>query len=191
MRSLKNLESQILGLERMVVNKVKLGRKAVFSSFGELFTEPNIGPFPQFNIQIEDVPIDEQLRSTPVERLYKSPTRSALVQMLKKSTNDLIRLQTIVENPRTKKQSSPKWSKMFSSFFQDHEQYIEENPPPFQQIVIHPESVVPDGGNAPLTPGFLSRTQILNLNATLDDLELKALMTQELVMIKALSLLTK
>jgi hypothetical protein len=113
------------------------------------------------------------------------------VRLLENSTNELVRLQTVVQNPRSKKNSSPKWALVKGSFFQDHEQYIEDNPPPFQEIIIHPESVVPDGGNAPLTPATLSKTQILNLNATADNLELTALMAQEVAMMKTLSAISR
>jgi hypothetical protein len=188
---LKKLDASLQDLQQTVINRVKLSRPGVFSSFGETFREPNFGPFPQYNIEIEDVPIEEQLRSLPPERRYESSTRSTLVRLLENSTNELVRLQTVVQNPRSKKNSSPKWALVKGSFFQDHEQYIEDNPPPFQEIIIHPESVVPDGGNAPLTPATLSKTQILNLNATADNLELTALMAQEVAMMKTLSAISR
>jgi hypothetical protein len=170
---------------------VKLGRPNVFTSFAQTFSEPNIGPFPQFNIEIEDVPIDQEMPSSAPTRRYRSLLKSALVKLLESSTNDLIRLQTVVDNPRSRKATHVRWAPVISSLFQDHEQYIEENPPPFQQIIIHPESFVPEGGNAPLTPSALSRTQILNLNATVDSLQLNALMVQEVAMMKALAALVK
>ena len=177
----------------LMTNKAKLSRRGFISSLGERFSEPNIGPYPQYNIIVEDEPIEKFVaHASHPKRRYKSGIRSELVRMLEKSKTDLVRLQTVLENPRSKQAGAPlaglsKWKhalKSPGSLIQDHEQFIEDNESPYQEIHVHPESVVPEGGDAPIKKR--PRLAFLNLNRTVEDMELKLLGTVEDALLKKL-----
>lgn len=177
----------------MAINDLKLGRKGFVISFMEApFSEPNIGPFPQYNIIFEDEPVEELLiRSSGNARKYKSPTRDRLVSLLNHSVSQLVRSQSLFLNPRTESRKSllNKVKAAGASFLQDYEQFVESNVAPFQEIFIKAESVAPRGGDAPVVPP--SKPRILDVNRTAEMLELKALWVEEKSLLKQLQKIAK
>lgn len=183
--SLKKLKGILDNVTESAIVDVKLARKNYVSSFIQApMTEPNTGPFPQYNIIFEDVPV-EALMLSGHSRKYKSRIRNQLVELLNSSTKQLARSQSLFQNPRTESQSSlMNQAKAAVSFLQDYEQFVEENSAPFQEIFIKAESLAPTGGDAPVIPPVKPR--ILDVNRTAELLELKALQVEEKVMLKSL-----
>jgi hypothetical protein len=197
LNALSRLMKRTGSLVQSVINRSKLiKRNLIPSSFlsgpPSLAREPNYGPFPQYNILFEDEPIsdfyDSKIRNTPSH--YKSGTTSGLLQMLQKSKSLYERLRTAIQDPATAQKNKGFMSSakdamintMPSSFYEDHEQFIEKNIVPFQEITIHEESAVPEGGSAPVMPPDLS--QLLDLNRTMDKMAFKLLETEERVLLK-------
>ena len=179
-------------LSKFVIDKIKLQRFPRISSLlqGVSLTgqEPNIGPFPQYNIIVEDEPIEDVIdRLSKHKRHYKSGIRDELVAMLNNATADLIRITAHIENPRRKQMSSASGRLATAqSLLQAHEQFVENNPAPYQVITVHPESLTPEGGDAPVMPQLKSPFKILNLNNTMDTMTLEILDKAEDAMLETL-----
>lgn len=180
------------------ISETKLER-ANLSSFFELPKEPNYGPFPQYNIVIEDSSLETitDLIGPKERRKYKSSLESTLRKLLDEAQHELVRLQTVVMNPRKAfKSAIPGMEEINKlrtklnpfSLFQDHEQYIEPNVAPFQEITVHPESAVPEGSQAFDSGPVMN---ILDLNKTLDLSELGMLEVAETVLEKKLDFVVR
>ena len=201
-QSIRDWDKQFDLLVTTVINKNKLKRNGWIPSFlqtkGSIGTEPNIGPFPQFNFVIEDEPIEDvadHLRRK--RRHYKSRIHDELVSRLDKATQDLTRLETVLHNPRTLQAGSASYKllKMMvnkpnpESLLQDYEQFVEANAPPYQEIHIHPESLAPEGGDAPILPRDPYR--FMNLNSTTDTLALTLMSAEEKTLLTQLETIAK
>ena len=136
---------------------------------------------------------------TPKERRkFQSSFESILTRMLDEAGHDLARLTTILVNPRRMSTEAVPGAELLKrmatkvvspgSLFQDHEQYIEDNVMPFQEITIHPESAVPEGSQAFDTKSVM---KTLDLNKTMDGVELGLLLADEVVMEKKLKLMAR
>jgi hypothetical protein len=171
----------------IAIDMAKLGRTGLFSSLLQApMGEPNIGPFPQYNIIFEDEPIDELLSSTGgMNRKYQSAHRKHLVDLLNRSVKQLARTQAILLNPRSQTEKSVlNQARAATSFLQDYEQFVEHNVAPYQQIFIKEEAATPVGGDAPIIS--LAKPRILDVNRTAEILELKALEAEEKRILKVL-----
>lgn len=197
MANLKGLNLGFGKLSKFVIDKIKLQRFPRISSFlqGVSLTgqEPNIGPFPQYNIIVEDEPIEDVIdRLSKHKRHYKSGIRDELVVMLNNATADLIRITAHIDNPRRKQMSSASGrvsgalGATAESLLQAHEQFVENNPAPYQVITVHPESLTPEGGDAPVMPQLQSPFKILDLNNTMDTMTLEILDKAEDAMLEIL-----
>ena len=174
------------------MDKLKLARLGLVSAYLEgVFSEPNTGPFPQYNVLFEDEPI-EVLASQIAKpaRKYQSNAHNVLAGLLRNSTQELIELEHLLQNPRTLAAKSV-INKLLgrTSFLQDYEQFVPENDAPYQEIVIHEQSRPVEGGDAPVT----SRTppKYLDVNRTSDMIELNLLAAEEKRMLKQLEKLAK
>ncbi len=182
---LRNMTTYSQELVEMMINRVKLIRSKVIpaSSFGQSMSEPNLGPFPQYNIIMEDEPIEEVIDSMerPARRHVKTgPIVEELKKILATSKDNLMRLQNALQGPLTVGAASLT-SRLFggSSFYQDHSQFVEDNVVPFQEVTIHPESAAPRGGDAPVVAFGRKIFQILDLNRTKDMMVSKGLLAEE------------
>ncbi len=180
-------------LTEVAINDLKLGRKGFVSSLLEApFSEPNIGPFPQYNIIFEDEPVEELITGNRGNgRKYRSQTRERLIGLLENSTTQLIRSQSLFLNPRTESRKSlmNKVKAAGASFLQDYEQFVESNVVPYQEVFIKTESVAPTGGDAPVVPAMKPR--ILDVNRTAEMMELKALGAEEKLLLKQVQRIAK
>jgi hypothetical protein len=112
--------------------------------------------------------------------------------MLQESQSLYERLRTAVMDPVNAKKMKRKISatkqavlgRSPSSFYEDHEQFIERNTNPFQEITIHEESVVPEGGNAPVKQ--TGPVMLLDLNRTADAIAFQLLEKGEKSLLKDL-----
>ncbi len=175
-----------------VIDKVILGRMGIVSSLVQMpLTEPNTGPFPQFNINFEDEPMEAVMAEmSKPKRKYKSWIRDDLVSLLTNSTQDLVRLQQYVKNPRTvASKSTLNKLKAAASFLQDYEQFVQVNQAPFQEISVHAESITPPGGDAPIVPRMAPI--LLDVNRTMNMMELKLLKEEEKQLLKRLKKIAK
>ena len=199
-------------LAESLIADVKLERVGFTkdSSFFELPTEPNFGPFPQYNIIVEDSPMENlgDIIGPKDRRKYKSNLEVVLTNLLAEANHEYTRLQTVVMNPRrlfdtdipgreaintlrTKmnpfslaQQSDYPTIPGKNAIFQDHEQFIEENILPFQEITVHPESAVPEGSQA---YDSKSPMNLLDINGTADYFEMGLLLVDETIQEKRLS----
>jgi hypothetical protein len=185
-KSLFDQSNSLQNVTRRVEDKLKLGRLGLVSSYLEgLFSEPNTGPFPQYNVLFEDEPIDEfASQAAKTTRKYQSAAHDHLARLLRNSTKELIKLEKWLYNPRTLAAKSIISKASASSFLQDYEQFVPENTAPYQEIVIHEQSRPVDGGDAPVTPR--SSPRYLDVNRTSDLIELKLLAAEEIRMLKQL-----
>ena len=199
-RSLLNamihLANKIESLIEAAIARAKLVRRGFipssFLTFGMTGSEPNYGPFPQYNILFEDQPIDDFYESLVRQRTskYKSMITGDLDAILSRTSRMYERLRTAVQGPLGSKPFAKTSSQSAaSSFYEDHEQFIENNPVPFQEITIHAESAVPAGGDAPAMPR--AAFKLLDLNRTIDDMTYKLLETEEQVLIKQLEAISR
>ena len=188
-----DLDKRIKRLADKAVAVMKLGRMRLVPSFLQkaLIVEPNIGPFPQYNIIVEDESMDDYVTSvsSQTKRKYHSSARRKLVELLQNSTNDLVRIQTLLLNPRTQKAASLIWKKIGSSFMQDHEQFVEDNAAPYQEIIVHPESRVPRGGDAPISAS--GAIKLLDLDRTAEMMQLRLLLPDETKLLTSVEGLAK
>ena len=202
MHSMRNMTTYFDQLVESMIKRVKLSREGIIpTSFASLNTEPNIGPFPQYNIIVEDQPIEDVIEKQEhvSPRKFTSPIREELAQLLGKAKHDYNRVRTALENPRISQATKSFATEIKdsilkmqpSSFYEDHEQYIEKNTVPFQEITIHPESLVPEGGNAPVKLFGRGSSPLLNLNRTSESITLTLLESAELVMLKILETMDK
>jgi hypothetical protein len=178
------------------IDRSKLVRRGYipssFLTFGRSGSEPNYGPFPQYNIIFEDEPIDDYFDSISRQKRprYRSRISKDLDEILKKTGQLYERLRTAVSGPlvsnpmKSKSTSSFANNSLVSSFYEDHEQFIERNTLPFQEITIHAESAVPAGGDAPAMPKAAMR--LLDLNRTVDRMTDKLLEAEEQALLKQL-----
>jgi hypothetical protein len=201
--ALRGLENEIERLVGLVVNKTKLKRAGYIPSFLQtkgfsVGNEPNMGPYPQYNFIFEDEPFEDVVdHLSKPRRHYKSNIRDELVRMLGKSTHDLTHIQTVMLNPRTLQTETPLYKQSRKkyrpdspqSLLQDHEQFIEDNPSPYQEITVHAESLAPEGGNAPVMPR--PPYNFLHLNRTAETMELTLLSTEENSLLKQLEDIAK
>ena len=185
--AVSHLFNQTTVIVEAAISRTKLVRSGFipssFVSFGMTGSEPNYGPFPQYNIMFEDQPIEDFYGALVRQRIpnYKSSITGDLENILARTRGLYERLRTAVQGPVAAKNS-----KAFSasSFYEDHEQFIENNPVPFQEITVHAESAVPAGGDAPAMAR--SAFKLLDLNRSIDDMTYKLLDTEEKLLIKQL-----
>lgn len=175
-------------LVEMMLNRAKLQRAKLIpvSSFVDTGKESNYGPFPQYNIIMEDEPIEELVESMerPGRRhVQTGPLVAELKQILAKSKDNLSRLKMALEGPQIVGSRSMFGS---SSFYQEHSQFVEDNVIPFQEVTIHPESSAPPGGDAPVVAFGRTEFKILDLNRTKDQLTLKTMLAEEKRLLKRL-----
>jgi hypothetical protein len=171
---------------------VKLGRTGLFPSFLEApMIEPNIGPFPQYNIIFEDEPMEDliaTLHRTP--RTYKSSLREKLVKELDRANKALIETRSVLVNPRTQAgKSTLNKLRAGMSLLQDYEQFVEDNNTPFQEIFIKAASDTPVGGDVDLLS--LGNPKVLDINRTAELLILQTLEVQEALMLNELQKIAK
>lgn len=147
---------------------------------------------------MEDEPIEDVVdHLNRKRRHYKSKIHDELVSSLEKATRDMERLKTVLHNPRSLQASSKSYEllkKMVKkpspeSLLQDYEQFIEDNAPPFQEIHIHPESLPPEGGDAPVWPRTPYRFS--NINSTSETIALALLTTEEKLLLTELEKIAK
>lgn len=185
---MRNMTGYSQNLVELMINRLTLQRKSLLpTSFGQILSEPNIGPFPQYNIIMEDTPIEDLISSLerpPRRHVNTAHIRSELERMLVKSKDNYRRLTRALDSPSLRAKKS--LMNLFSSFYQQNSQYTEDNVVPFQEITIHPESATPRGGDAPVVFRGRPAFQILDLNKTKDDITLKLMEAEELRMVKRL-----
>ena len=192
-----NLTRKCGNLIESVIADTKLQRANLSSSFFEMPKEPNYGPFPQYNVIVEDAPMQEmeELIGKKPRRKYKSSLVSDLERLISEANHEYIRLETLLRNPREiftnaipgqEALNSMRTKLNPFSLFQDHEQYIESNIVPFQEITIHPESAVPKDGFS-----STEKWPLLDLNRTMDLVELGMLQGLEIYFEKKIDFIVK
>jgi hypothetical protein len=196
LRALRYLANRTQRIVNATIARAKLVRSGFipssFLSFDLTGSEPNYGPFPQYNILFEDQPIDDFYEAQTRQREPKFKSRiSRDLDIMLSSTQQLYeRLRTAIKGPITASRIASQLSSfakksLVSSFYEDHEQFIENNPAPFQEITIHAESAIPAGGDAPAMPRWAS--PLLDLNRTADGMTYKLLEAEEQLLLKQLS----
>lgn len=189
MHELLNMTTYSQQLVESMINRAKLQRSKIIpvSAFLDTGSEPNLGPFPQYNIIIEDEPIEDVIESMerpPRRHVKTAPLVDTLQKTLSTSQENLRRLKAALEGPQIVGGTSSIFGS--SSFYQENSQFVEDNVVPFQEVTIHPESAVPPGGDAPVPTFARPAFKVLDLNRTRDQLTMKAMLVEETRLLKKL-----
>jgi hypothetical protein len=196
LKALRHLGNRTSKIVDAAIARAKLVRSGLipssFLAFDMIGSEPNYGPFPQYNVLFEDQPIDDfyEAQRRQREPKYKSEISTDLDMMLSRTQELYERLRTALKGPMTSLSVSSQIllnakQSHASSFYEDHEQFIENNPSPFQEITIHAESAIPTGGDAPAMPRWAFK--LLDLNRTADATTYTLLDAEERLLLKKLS----